>query len=1341
MSSIVKGIVGAAAIVVGAFTGQAWLIGIGVSLEIGALSPKPKETPIGGSADQVSYDPTESRKLAVGFAWTMGSFVDEFSHDFLPWGGGNQGKNRVTEFVRALYDYECDSLFQVWNGTSLLTLGTEDAALGYPVQEYISNGKCHLYIKFHRGTWDQSADAHLIAVSGGRYSSTDQGVGVCYARITMVSALDSNDQVWAGGEPQLKFVVKGARLYNPAKDTSVGGSGSHRWDDPTTYEWDDNEPLIRYNVIRGFFLGNGKKFYGVGASHEEARFDDAVAAIACANEDVALKAGGTQKRYRAGGTIEVSVAPRDTIKSLAEASAGRTVTVAGQYRIFVGAFNAPVLPFSDADCLPQADYEDEPKRPGDSLVNAIYGSYTEPSEGFVVKSLPVRRSSSDIEEDGAIGERAQTLQPGFIQDFYQGQRVQEILRRKARRQITATRTLRPIYYEAEPGDGLAWSSDRLGYSSKSFYLNNQTIDQKINVTVYLEEDDAVIYEWDADTDELPIEGGDLPSADPPADLVPSVTGISPLTLTGDTGRQAPSLQIEFDDPQDPSATGFQVEYRLFGTTNSQFATVSNVVGGLLTLPHLVPDSEYEYRYRFLTVPGRSSPWSSWFTFFSHDVKLGTADIADSAITAIKFAAGITPVQVVDALADADAAEGATAVLTTTGELYRYHSGVWTKAVDAVDITNQLADAQIAALAASKITGTIINSQIAAGAITASNFASSIVAVEPLATLPVSGNFEGRMVYSTTDGQLYRYHSGAFTVSVPAANVGAGLTATQISSVAAATITGTLVTSQIGSGQITAGLIASATITATQLAAGSVGATQIAAAAVTAAKTSLAAIDSGTGNLTAGSVTASNIVAGTITGTQIASGAIVAANISAGAIGTTALAAGAVTASKITAGTITSTEIASGTIVAGNIASATITGSLIAGGTITATQLAANTITAGQIAAAAIGATQLAAGAITASKMFIGSTDNLVLDGAVSDLSYWTFINITGATIVPGNGVSQTTNVIDFYTPAGNACYFRSSKVSCIPGDSFYFSAEVYQGTAGTVELDVEYYDAHGIGSGAASIASTTFVGVAILSGVVVVPSGVVYISIRPYWYASAAARRSEFSAPIIRRMYTGSLIVNGTITAANIAAATITAANIAGNTITASQIASGTITAAQIAASTITASKIAAATITSSELASNSVTAGKIAAGAINATAIIATNIIVTGHIQSNQITTPVVASAGNVTLGTSGWTTIATASITTNGGVVQCDFSSFASWTGGTAPQVTYRVLRDGATQVALMTAGGGSAVPLNLNMSGSSWLDSPGAGSHSYALQGSTVSAAAVANANSIRIVELQR
>jgi predicted phage tail protein len=172
-------------------------------------------------------------------------------------------------------------------------------------------------------------------------------------------------------------------------------------------------------------------------------------------------------------------------------------------------------------------------------------------------------------------------------------------------------------------------------------------------------------------------------------------------------------------------------------------------------------------------------------------------------------------------------------------------------------------------------------------------ATSAVGIPSYGTLPSTAS-EGDIAFDTADGQLYRWHNGAWTLDVPAVN-----------------LTGQVAGTQIAAGTITGNNIAANTITA--------------------------------GNLAANTITAGQIASSTITSSQIAAGTITGSNIAAGAISAANIAANTITSGQIAAGTITSNEIGAATITGNNIAGATITGSNIVAGTITGSLIEANTI--------------------------------------------------------------------------------------------------------------------------------------------------------------------------------------------------------------------------------------------------------------------------------------------------------------------------------------------------------------------------------------------------------------
>jgi hypothetical protein len=155
--------------------------------------------------------------------------------------------------------------------------------------------------------------------------------------------------------------------------------------------------------------------------------------------------------------------------------------------------------------------------------------------------------------------------------------------------------------------------------------------------------------------------------------------------------------------------------------------------------------------------------------------------------------------------------------------------------------------QVTSIAASSITGQLIQSQIQDAAINTAKFAAGLTPVEILGVLPTSGNFAGRQVFLTTNSKLYRYDGSAFTNLTPTADLQGTISAGQVA--ANAITAGTIAANAVTAGTVVAGAINTA-----ELAAGAVNTAKLAAGAVTADKItvgSLSAISANVGTLTSG----------------------------------------------------------------------------------------------------------------------------------------------------------------------------------------------------------------------------------------------------------------------------------------------------------------------------------------------------------------------------------------------------------------------------------------------------------------------------------------------------------
>jgi|GEM_PF-4893823 hypothetical protein len=195
--------------------------------------------------------------------------------------------------------------------------------------------------------------------------------------------------------------------------------------------------------------------------------------------------------------------------------------------------------------------------------------------------------------------------------------------------------------------------------------------------------------------------------------------------------------------------------------------------------------------------------------------------------------------------------------------------------------------QTTQILASNIIGQLIGSQIQNFALDYTKFASSIQPVGIVSVLPNPAGYTGvSVVFNTTDGNLYRYVGGAWTVAVPP----------QFTS------------------QITGTSIANGTITTANLAANAVSAGQIAANAVTSGTIAANSITSGM--IQTGAITASQISAGAITTNAIGAGQVLAVNIGALTITGAQIQAGTLTADKFNVNAISAISANIGTITAG-----------------------------------------------------------------------------------------------------------------------------------------------------------------------------------------------------------------------------------------------------------------------------------------------------------------------------------------------------------------------------------------------------------------------------------------
>lgn len=535
------------------------------------------------------------REAIFGRACTGGSLLDAF----------NYGPDFEWEvLVIAIADHECDAL----EGFYVDDRYVEFDANGF-VSEFSEGDEHYLFVEWHSGTATQQASATLQDWSLQSGEPDQWGPNDTLSGVAYVSLCYRVSDKFFSARPGFKWVVRGHKNYDPRKDSTVpGGSGSHRWNDLATREWDENAAICRYNFIRGVW-SNGQLMVGPGKSAEEAPPENEIARANVCDLDVALKVGGTEKYYTCGAVVRADEEWIEVEENFAAAMGGELIELAGQITAEPGIAKLASFAFFDSDIIVGDEVRYQAKVTRDQLVNTVVATYIDPTQLWEPTSAPLRRSVDDIATDGEARELPLALH--YVTSGTQAQRIAEIFRRKARLQAQAVVTLGPKYMRAEVGDWCEWNSARYtGGTTRLWEVVGVSHDERGCVRLAIRRIETSVYSWTAATDEI---DADNPVYLPPGAMPPASVAdfdAQPIEITAANGSQSQGMRATWTPTQDRTVTAYRLEYRPTGAVASSQVSVDPRDG--VKIIDVLPIADVDYEIRAIPVaPGREVVATAW----------------------------------------------------------------------------------------------------------------------------------------------------------------------------------------------------------------------------------------------------------------------------------------------------------------------------------------------------------------------------------------------------------------------------------------------------------------------------------------------------------------------------------------------------------------------------------------------------------------------------------------------------------------------------------------------------------------------------------------------------------
>lgn len=596
-------------------------VAIGASLISNALAPEqtPQDEPSRGTDLSVQYGGALPRQAMMGPGATGGHLV--YTNVY--------GNNEYLQCVFVVGDGLHGDLTRIWyNGKSCNISGPVGHG-SFELTDFTdTNSGAHVWVRWFRGEDDQSADEQLVdeANPAGRWTSEHRGRGVCYLSVTQ----KYNEELGLVSVPQVLIEHEGLVVYDPRKDSTNGGSGAHRWGQPATYEPSANPAIQEYNFRRGISIA-GQRVLGMQVSPVNLLLSMYVAAANACDEDVPLKEGGNEPRYRCSVGLADDRQHSQTLEVIRASMAGFSMERAGQFGPLAGVAQVAItdLAFGDDDLQVGSAAPFTKYRSRSEAATAIHGKFSDPAQKWTAVAFPARENPAD---DALFGDKlARDMDLTQVFSSSQAQRVAEIARRRSLQQGKGSVMLGAKWIAVQPGDWLPFNSGRHG--DMTVLVTGVRIDPaNHNVGITYERISSSVYSWTTagELDPPAIPTGGQPSGLATAAQNMMAVGVS---LPGDNDLVRPGIHFTWDPVLDPSVERVMFEIRKVGDSGTMpFTSHFPPSGTAVASEGIQANTSYEYRHRLQTMPVRATPWSDWTTVLS-----GTEHVVPNANFALALA--------------------------------------------------------------------------------------------------------------------------------------------------------------------------------------------------------------------------------------------------------------------------------------------------------------------------------------------------------------------------------------------------------------------------------------------------------------------------------------------------------------------------------------------------------------------------------------------------------------------------------------------------------------------------------------------------------------------------------
>ncbi|GJL93420.1 phage tail protein [Hyphococcus sp.] len=336
----------------------------------------------------------------------------------------NHGTNK--EFITSVFAHAWHEI------DGFVSLTIEGEAVTFSGDDATGDWAGVLTWKRNLGTAAQSA----LSLPGTAWGASAKGAGMAHS--AMIWNIAANDQLTAGVPQNIVVVIRGAKLYDPRLDSTVGGAGAHRYDDPSTWTYNNgNAALVALRYIIGEYApgqslaGGHRPIWGVGEAQGDVDLSSFIAAANICDE---IRDG--VPRYRLGGMFPTSNNHAAFFQQWEASTGGKVSRSGGKRYIWVPNDDlTPAATITAKDLIATEAIEFDHASDVREIYNTARGRYISAAEQYQGALYPEVSEAAALAEDGR--QRILTVDFPWVQDVATAERLARYAVRRSRFGVTA----------------------------------------------------------------------------------------------------------------------------------------------------------------------------------------------------------------------------------------------------------------------------------------------------------------------------------------------------------------------------------------------------------------------------------------------------------------------------------------------------------------------------------------------------------------------------------------------------------------------------------------------------------------------------------------------------------------------------------------------------------------------------------------------------------------------------------------------------------------------------------------------------------------------------------------